>query len=28
MPLEVTLLDVEGREISRLAKSADGDFCA
>jgi NAD-reducing hydrogenase large subunit len=28
MPLEVTLLDAAGHEVSRLAKSADGDFCA
>jgi len=28
MPLEVTLLDAGGCEVSRLTKSAAGKFCA
>ncbi|MFZ4536134.1 Ni/Fe hydrogenase subunit alpha [Propionivibrio sp.] len=27
MPLEIKLLDVEGREVSRITKSGDGEFC-
>jgi NAD-reducing hydrogenase large subunit len=28
MPLEVQLLDTEGRLLNRLARSSDGEFCA